>query len=458
MALRFAGFALVLALSTACSSNGGEEPQKPATWAENVAPIVLTKCANCHRDGGIAPFPLENYAQVKAKAALVAGAVESKIMPPWGAYDSADCKHRLPFRDDLRLTDQEIKTITSWANNGAPEGDKSKTPAIKPTADGVLNGATSFSFPPRTVAPSPQDDLRCFPIDPGFTEDTWIDATHIVPGDPRVVHHVLVYTDPKSESVAKAGAEGSYECFGGPNVANADLLIAWAPGVQPMDFRGKAGFLLKAGSKIVVQMHYHPAEVSIADQTKVQLRKLGAKPEWNAQIALLGNIDKEAEGLEKGDGDRDGKAEFRIPAGVKGHVEKMGFTIPPEIDGKPLPELRLFGIGTHMHWVGKDMSINIKRLSVKGDEPDEECLIGTPQYNFNWQRSYTYAVDDFMKLPPLRFGDRLTMKCTYDNTMGNAYVVKALQEKKMSAPIDVFLGEATLDEMCLGAFVVLAKN
>lgn len=445
--------------SLACSSGGeATTPTPTPTWSENVAAIVQTKCASCHRDGGIAPFPLETFEQVKSKAALVASAVEARVMPPWGAFDSDDCKHRLPFRDDLRLSDQEIASITRWANGGAPEGDRSKAPAFKPVADATLAGASSYTFPPRIVAPSAKDDLRCFPVDPGFTEDTWIDGTHIIPGDPRVVHHVLVYTDPMGESVAKAGAGGSYECFGGPDVAGANLLIAWAPGVQPADFHGKAGFLLKKGSKLVVQMHYHPADVQVTDQTKVQLRKIATKPEWTANIALIGNADSQEMGLDKGPGDRDGKAEFRVPAGVKGHVESMGFTIPPELDGKPLPEFRLHSVGTHMHWVGKDMSIHIKRLTVRGDEPDEECLLGTPRYDFNWQRAYPYAVDDFSKLPPLRFGDRLSLKCTYDNTMGNAYVSKALSEQKMSTPIDVFLGEETLDEMCLGAFVVLAKN
>ena len=57
----------------------------------------------------------------------------------------------------------------------------------------------------------------------------------------------------------------------------------------------------------------------------------------------------------------------------------------------------------------------------------------------------------------LNAGDKLKLKCTYDNSMDNPYVVRALHEQKLTAPIDVHLGETTLDEMCLGAFTFLVK-
>ena len=92
-----------------------------------------------------------------------------------------------------------------------------------------------------------------------------------------------------------------------------------------------------------------------------------------------------------------------------------------------------------------------------GADPADECFLQTPAWNFNWQRLYTFdaAID---ALPTINGGDKLTLRCTYDNSTDNPFVVKALLEQKMPSPVDVHLGETTLDEMCLGAFTFLYKS
>ena len=53
------------------------------------------------------------------------------------------------------------------------------------------------------------------------------------------------------------------------------------------------------------------------------------------------------------------------------------------------------------------------------------------------------------QLPTARGGDILRLKCRYDNSMSNPFVAEALADQGLSAPVDVYLGEETLDEMCL---------
>ena len=125
----------------------------------------------------------------------------------------------------------------------------------------------------------------------------------------------------------------------------------------------------------------------------------------------------------------------------------MVFRLPDSI-----PKLHLWLAGTHMHYVGTDMLLGLDRNEPEpGTGIDEECLIQTPNYSFEWQRGYDYDAK-FEDLPTARGGDFLYMKCTYDNSMGNPYVVEALAEQGLDAPVDVFLGEETLDEMCLGVY------
>jgi hypothetical protein len=75
----------------------------------------------------------------------------------------------------------------------------------------------------------------------------------------------------------------------------------------------------------------------------------------------------------------------------------------------------------------------------------------------NWQRSYQYdapITESFR----VRAGDRVRLRCVYNNTMSNPGVVEMLAEAGLDAPVDVGLGEGTLDEMCLTGVGVAIKG
>jgi hypothetical protein len=88
--------------------------------------------------------------------------------------------------------------------------------------------------------------------------------------------------------------------------------------------------------------------------------------------------------------------------------------------------------------------------------PEHECLVHTPAYDFNWQRFYSFDAPN-NGLPFLGPGDTLRWRCVYDNSMTNPFVAEALQYQGLDAPQTVYLGDETLDEMCLVALVVLTK-
>jgi hypothetical protein len=75
-------------------------------------------------------------------------------------------------------------------------------------------------------------------------------------------------------------------------------------------------------------------------------------------------------------------------------------------------------------------------------------MIQTPRWDFNWQRVYNIDAE-VGSFPTVQGGDVITLRCTYDNSLANPFLVEALAEQDMSEPIDVTLGEASLDEMCL---------
>src|SRR5262252_1592615 len=107
------------------SGEGGPHPSNGPTFTENVAPILYEKCVTCHRPGEAAPFSLITYADVKKKGRQIVKVTAARYMPPWhAAHDFGE------FKDERRLSDDEIATIGNWVTGGMPEGDAKKMPAL----------------------------------------------------------------------------------------------------------------------------------------------------------------------------------------------------------------------------------------------------------------------------------------------------------------------------------------
>src|SRR3984957_9702969 len=104
------------------------EPSQSApatpTFYRDIAPILQHHCETCHRANGIAPMPLQTYAQAKIFAAAIAADAKNKSMPPWFAVPDIG-QH---FSNDPSLSQTQISTLTAWAAANAPAGDPKDTP------------------------------------------------------------------------------------------------------------------------------------------------------------------------------------------------------------------------------------------------------------------------------------------------------------------------------------------
>jgi len=427
------------------------------TFHRDVAPILQKSCQGCHVTGGIAPFALLSYDDARPMAGVMASATASGVMPPWGAHPTPDCDPTRPWKNDLRLSEAELATLRAWSDAGAPEGDPADAPPRAPPPRTDLVGAQKTLRSETGFAMSGEvDRLRCFVLDPQITAESWIDGMQVVPEHPEVVHHALIFADPKGASRAKADASGQYDCFGGAQVEGATLLTAWAPGGTASELPPGVGMPVDPGTLLVMQVHYHAAPGLSAppDHTAVQLRFTEQKPSLFAFTQLVGNFRGSLGplgGLASGPNDP-GKPEFLVPPNVKDHTETMKLTMPASIKGKPTDDFRLLATSGHMHYVGVAESVRVARKAPPAGAPAEECLLSIPRWDFDWQRTYTYDVP-IDQLPRVAAGDELAIECTYDNTMGNPKMGRALREAGMSSPQPVSIGESTLDEMCLAAFV-----
>jgi len=135
--------------------------------------------------------------------------------------------------------------------------------------------------------------------------------------------------------------------------------------------------------------------------------------------------------------------EFRIPANVAAHHEYMHIPVTLPYN---LKEVKLYSADPHMHLAGTELTATVARPG----EPAPECLTNVA-WNFDWQRSYVYRAP-LDQLPTLRPGDVIDVTCTWNNTLANPFVQRALADAGRSLPVDISLGQGTLDEMCLTIF------
>jgi hypothetical protein len=380
--------------------------------------------------------------------------VKSGEMPPWDAVSTDDCAPRLGWRDDPRLSPDEIALLETWADQDAPLGDPDSAAPLPDPPALTLADPTHTVAPEVGFAPSGEtDQFICYVLDPGIAQPAWVTGFHVVPSDLSVAHHAVVTAVPpdgQDELAAMTGPDGYFDCFGGVNVPGAYLLGAWVPGSLPFETPDGVGIPYVAGSKLVLQLHYHPiGGEHPPEKSEVQLRVTESKPARQLLFFALGNAGAEPL-LQPGPND-DGTVQFKIPAGMSGHTETMVFPIDIPTSTRRFPILSAF---PHMHYVGVDLEARIKRAAVAGDEPEEECLVKVPHWKFDWQRTYLYDAE-VADLPTVGDGDEVTIRCSYDNTLENQYVARALDEQGLDMPVDVSLGEETLDEMCLAAFGVI---
>ena len=368
----------------------------PATFTKDVAPILYRRCVECHRPGEIAPMSLMTYQDARPWAKSIREKVAARIMPPW----HADPEYG-KFENDPRLSQQEIDTIVAWVDRGSPKGnDKDMPPAPKFTdgwtigqPDVVFEMSEEYAVPAGGVVP-----YLYFNVPTHFTEDKWIQALEIRPGNRSVVHHVIAFTqEPGTTARGGEGPQRGRGQLGGitPNKTG----VVFSPGTAR---------LIKAGSSIVFQMHYTPNGAAAKDRTKIGLIFAKEPPQ---RLLVTGNA------LNFG---------FRIPPGDPNYEVVASTTFKEDIT--------IASFMPHMHYRGKDFTYT-------ATYPDgrQEILLRVPKYDFNWQ--LTYRLRDPITLPK---GTKLTCVAHFDNSTGNPANPDPAKEVRW--------GDQTWEEMMIGWF------
>lgn len=388
------------------------------TYSRDIAPLMQAHCQECHRPGGIGPFTLTNYEDALRWADDIRDFTAKKIMPPW----KAEAGHG-EFTNRRAMAQADIDRIAAWVEAGAPEGNRADLPPLR-----KFDGSWKHGEPDLVVEMPEEyrlsadgaDEYRCFVIPTDFADDQYVVSLEVLPGNARVVHHVLVFVDntgAAEELDAKHPGPGYPVSGGSPGFFPLGGIGGWAPGNTADKLPAGLAKVLPKGAKLVMQVHYHKSGKPETDRTKVGLHFSKApveRPVYNITVlppeGPLGTL--------------------RIPAGESNFEVKTTLVLPNDF--------MLLAITPHMHLLGKDMKVT---ATLPDGKP--QSLISVRDWDFNWQESYQYEKP--MQLPR---GTRIDMVAHFDNSEKNP--VNPSRPPRTSK-----WGEQTFDEMCI-AFLEVA--
>jgi peroxiredoxin len=366
------------------------------TYANQIARIMNANCVFCHREGQIAPFTLTSYEDVAGWASMIDEVVTLERMPPWHA--DAKFGH---FQNDARLSDADKALIAKWVENGAPEGNLKDLPEPPKFAEGWMipkpDQVLYMRDNPYDVPATGVVDYQMFVVDPGWKEDKWIKAIEPRPGNPAVVHHILLFVIPPDGNITSG--------LGGGN----DFLGAFAPGLRPEPLPQGMARYVPAGSKLIFQLHYTPN--GTAQQDRSYCGFVFADP---------GSVKKEVRVTSAVN------AVFQIPPGESNFNCQARYVFTDDT--------LLLTLMPHMHLRGKAF-----RYEATYPDGKHEVLLDVPRYDFGWQTNYRLSEP---KLMPR--GTRMDCYAVFDNSEDNL--------NNPDPKVAVRFGDQTWEEMMIGFF------
>ena len=439
--------AVFLGVFAGCGDGGDGTPSPdPArtevTYWKDVAPVLGQRCLGCHQAGGVAPFRLDSYAEARLRAPLMSVAVQARTMPPWLATGDGTCGD---FQDSRWLSDSEIQTIVRWVQQGSPEGTpRTDLPAPVPPAtlgtDLAEVATPSYRPEPRGDSLAHADDYRCFVVDASLQAPRYLTGYEVVPGNPALVHHVLLMQVDGAKVSAMAGGKTNAEimqaldaaspdrdgwpCYGlaGEGVEVDGVPVTWAPGMGVVHYPAATGVPLTPQTTLVMQVHYNLAQASL--RGKPDITRIRLKLEDSVQRPGL--FDLQDEFLNTISTDKPAT----LPHGQARTPYQWEIGYDETLAALKAPYLEVHGVFPHMHGYGVTQRVEIVRGGAA-----RACAVDVKRWNFDWQLYYFYK-------QPLRIepGDKLRVSCTFDTT-------------KATEP--VLPGWGTQNEMCfMGLYLV----
>ena len=376
--------------------------QHPPVYEADIAPIIEENCASCHRESGIAPFAMDSYSMILGWSPMIREVVMTKRMPP-GQIDP----HIGSFENDMLLADSEQQTLLHWIEAGAPR-DGTTDPLAHlfwPESEWAFGEPDLIiDIPPQEIPATGVLDYYNVMVDVDLEEDRWVRASQYVPGDRTVLHHTL-------HSIIPPGATRGGSLLGGDDQDRPGI-APYIPGQAPRMEPPNTGGLLRAGTKIAMQMHYTTTGRAAVDESRIGV--------WFYP--------------------KDFVPQERTSGACACHFTSTWVNIPPYDPDYEMTQsividddAYVYSFTPHMHFRGKQM-----RFYATFPDGTTEEMLNIANYNYNWQLAYTLKEPRFVPA-----GTKFTAVGAFDNSEQN----QMNPDPSRSVP----WGLQSMDEMFFGA-------
>lgn len=242
-----AGLALLVLALTSAPVRTDDPVSSAVRFNKEIIRIFDRKCLACHAPGAIA-MSLATYRDVRPWSRAIREEILEQRMPPWPA-----ARGYATFKQDIGLTPRELTTILTWLDGGLPRGDESDLPAATRATAGRHYHVPDHEVEigPQHVPGEGQDVIRRVAVDLDLPHDRWVREVQVRPGDRRLLRAAFVSAVSNGRSPVWAGAWTPWQTEAAPP----------APGA----------FLLRAGSRLEIELHYRGQEAPSTDRSSIAL-------------------------------------------------------------------------------------------------------------------------------------------------------------------------------------------
>jgi hypothetical protein len=367
------------------------------TFTKDVAPILQENCQVCHQPGAIGPMSLMEYQDVRRYARRISRMVEGRDMPPYQYDDDVGIQD---LKEDWRMSDDDIATISAWVAAGAPEGDPADMPPPVEWPDPAEFRLADRFGPPDMIVKSDPYDV------PAAGQDRW--WRPVVPTG-ATAERCIMAIETKPSVVGRAVAHHANSAFT-VNGERAGRLSEYALGKVGEIVPEGACRKLPANSDVTFDIHYWPNGVDIeGDQVEVGI--------WLHPEEYEGTYDQTL-------------TLYFLQGGRGYDIAPHGTLMTQGVHQWDTP-VRIDSWQPHGHTRLVAMSIEILRKSGQ-----REMVSMVSNWSALWHHSHIYGDDS---APLLDVGDQVIMTAWYDNTENNRYNPDPDQW--------VGIGDRTADEM-----------
>lgn len=436
------------------------------TFEEHITPILQNHCLLCHSESGIS-FSFENPETAYKFGPAMVSAVEERRMPPWLAEPS-----HIQYEDDYSLNKEEIRTFTQWGENNYARNNAlikvknilsytAQNSTFKSDKELIVNNGNSY-LPNQNK----KDDYHCFLMEWPEKEKTYITGLRAIPGNAKVIHHLILFTAtpeiaPHLRKMESEEEGSGYECFGGgapdrlgnPSVRAAlekledglsrkinsgiHFLSHWAPGMNGIQFPKDTGIPIEPGALIIAQMHYYsafaPGESDKNSAMHFITKKEVKKPGFFVTITNRKWLNSKGNKTMVIPSKQE--ASYSITENFR-KIQRRVLSIL-KIKSKEIKNLELHSANIHMHSYGKAGKVFL-------DDPlgNRERLLTINNWDLNWQRNFTFHKPKVLPEKDLK-DYKISIECEYTNPW----------------EYPIYGGFGSNDEMCINfSFIAVDKK